>query len=274
MKTIAKLLDAVAQPYTCQDRVHGVYFLLLGPTVQYVGQAVDVPSRLRHHVTTSGIPFDRVAVLEVEPNNFVTLQEAEQYLIDVLTPAFNVDTYTEMRRKSADGAPPRHEAKMRLWLKGKLFKGLAGPAPSSAAALPTPTAPPLKAAPAPAAAPSQIAPPGAQFLRRREVIARTRRSATSIRTDVARGEFPRPVKLGARAIAWRVSDIEAWELARSTEDLPNAVTRLCQITQQRCQRRCGPKVCAIGQLATSSRPRAGSVQEEPANEQRGHGATT
>lgn len=31
-----------------------------------------------------------------------------------------------------------------------------------------------------------------------------------IRTAVAVGTFPRPVKIGARAIAWRRSEIETW----------------------------------------------------------------
>lgn len=31
---------------------------------------------------------------------------------------------------------------------------------------------------------------------------------------MAKGEFPRPVSLGARAVAWRLDEIEAWIAAR------------------------------------------------------------
>ena len=35
-------------------------------------------------------------------------------------------------------------------------------------------------------------------------------SRASIYRYVDAGEFPRPVKLGARAVAWHASDVEAW----------------------------------------------------------------
>lgn len=33
---------------------------------------------------------------------------------------------------------------------------------------------------------------------------------------IARGEFPAPVRLGARAVGWRRSDVEAWLASRKT----------------------------------------------------------
>jgi len=53
-----------------------------------------------------------------------------------------------------------------------------------------------------------------RLLRRPEVetLIGLRRSA--IYDLMSREEFPRPVRLGARAVAWRESDIAAWIAAR------------------------------------------------------------
>jgi prophage regulatory protein len=42
-----------------------------------------------------------------------------------------------------------------------------------------------------------------------------RRSA--LYNAVSRGEFPKPLKIGRRAVAWRRSDIEAWLESRAAE---------------------------------------------------------
>ena len=49
-----------------------------------------------------------------------------------------------------------------------------------------------------------------KFLRLPEVAARCGYSRPSIYRLISIGAFPRPVKLGARASAWRESDIEQW----------------------------------------------------------------
>lgn len=49
-----------------------------------------------------------------------------------------------------------------------------------------------------------------RILRLNEVIARCGRSRSSIYADIDRGEFPKPIKLGPRAVGWLASDIEAW----------------------------------------------------------------
>lgn len=49
-----------------------------------------------------------------------------------------------------------------------------------------------------------------RVLRLGEVVARTGRSRSSIYADIERGEFPRPIKLGARAVGWLAGDIEGW----------------------------------------------------------------
>lgn len=47
-------------------------------------------------------------------------------------------------------------------------------------------------------------------LRRRDVEARVGLSRSSIYALMARSEFPKPVRLSARAVAWREADIERW----------------------------------------------------------------
>lgn len=48
-------------------------------------------------------------------------------------------------------------------------------------------------------------------LHRRKVVETvTGLSRSSIYAKIAEGTFPRPVQIGARAVAWRASDIRAW----------------------------------------------------------------
>ena len=37
------------------------------------------------------------------------------------------------------------------------------------------------------------------------------------------GTFPRPVRIGRRAVAWKDSDLRAWQDSRETADKTNAV---------------------------------------------------
>ncbi len=48
------------------------------------------------------------------------------------------------------------------------------------------------------------------LLRRPEVEARTGLSRSTLYDWMKRGEFPQPVKLGTRIVAWRESDITTW----------------------------------------------------------------
>ena len=48
------------------------------------------------------------------------------------------------------------------------------------------------------------------ILRRQQVQARTGLSRSTIYMAIAGGTFPRPVKLGARAVGWLESEIDAW----------------------------------------------------------------
>ena len=49
-----------------------------------------------------------------------------------------------------------------------------------------------------------------KFLRLAEVQRRVPYSRSTIYLKVARGEFPAPINLGARAVAWLESDIDKW----------------------------------------------------------------
>lgn len=49
-----------------------------------------------------------------------------------------------------------------------------------------------------------------KLLRQREVQAMTTIPRSTLYAKVANGTFPKPVKLGERAAAWRESDVIAW----------------------------------------------------------------
>jgi len=56
-----------------------------------------------------------------------------------------------------------------------------------------------------------------RLLRRPEVEARTGLARSTIYDWMSRGEFPRPVRLGARIVAWRESDVAAWLESRDQQ---------------------------------------------------------
>ena len=49
-----------------------------------------------------------------------------------------------------------------------------------------------------------------KFLRLSEVQRRVPYSRSTIYLKVSRGQFPQPINLGARAVAWLESDIDEW----------------------------------------------------------------
>jgi prophage regulatory protein len=55
------------------------------------------------------------------------------------------------------------------------------------------------------------------ILRLPEVRRRTGRSTSSIYADMQRGNFPRPIKLGAQAVGWLETEISDWTSARIRE---------------------------------------------------------
>ncbi len=57
-----------------------------------------------------------------------------------------------------------------------------------------------------------------RILRRREVEARTGLSRSTLYAQMAEGTFPRPVRLGKRAVGWTDSTITRWLESRKTSD--------------------------------------------------------
>jgi prophage regulatory protein len=57
-----------------------------------------------------------------------------------------------------------------------------------------------------------------RFLRLKEVRARVPVSRSTLYSKIRLGEFPRPIRIfGARAVAWRESDVDEWISARIAE---------------------------------------------------------
>ena len=55
------------------------------------------------------------------------------------------------------------------------------------------------------------------ILRLPEVITKTGRSRSTLYADIEAGKFPKPVKLGARAIGFVADEVDAWIAARIAE---------------------------------------------------------
>jgi len=55
------------------------------------------------------------------------------------------------------------------------------------------------------------------FLRRREVIQRTGLSQSRLYEEIAEGRFPKPVPIGARAVAWVGAEVAEWQMQRIAE---------------------------------------------------------
>lgn len=53
-----------------------------------------------------------------------------------------------------------------------------------------------------------------KLLRRRDVEQRLGVSRSFIFSALARGEFPKPIKLGPQAMRWRIEDIDNWVAER------------------------------------------------------------
>ena len=56
------------------------------------------------------------------------------------------------------------------------------------------------------------------LIRRLEVERLTSLSRSTIYAAMDKGDFPHPVKVGKRAVRWRLSDIEDWIASRPTVD--------------------------------------------------------
>ena len=56
-----------------------------------------------------------------------------------------------------------------------------------------------------------------KLLRLPQVRELTQRSTTRIYHDMSEGRFPRPIRIGPRAVAWTTSSLEAWLRERIAE---------------------------------------------------------
>ena len=55
------------------------------------------------------------------------------------------------------------------------------------------------------------------LLRLPEVRAMVRRSTSRIYADMAAGRFPKPIRIGVRAVAWREAELKQWLADRIVE---------------------------------------------------------
>jgi prophage regulatory protein len=76
------------------------------------------------------------------------------------------------------------------------------------------------------------------FLRFPQVRTRVGLSRSTIYLKIVNGEFPKPISLGARAVAWLESDIDAWIAAQVKQQLSmrNDSARLTPYQGCRAQR--------------------------------------
>jgi prophage regulatory protein len=56
-----------------------------------------------------------------------------------------------------------------------------------------------------------------KLYRLRELSARIGLGRSAVYQAIKDGRFPKPVRVGARAVAWRHQDIEAWLAERATQ---------------------------------------------------------
>lgn len=49
-----------------------------------------------------------------------------------------------------------------------------------------------------------------KFIRRPAVSVMTGRSKAALYVDISAGKFPRPIRIGSRAVAWDVSEVQEW----------------------------------------------------------------
>lgn len=56
-----------------------------------------------------------------------------------------------------------------------------------------------------------------KLYRLRELSARIGLARSAIYQAVKDGRFPQPIRVGARAVAWRHQDVESWLQSRATE---------------------------------------------------------
>lgn len=69
-------------------------------------------------------------------------------------------------------------------------------------------------------APDASSRPRGRFLRMPDVVGEVKLSAPTINRLHRTGQFPKKVRLGARAVGWWESEIDAWKAARTRVESP------------------------------------------------------
>jgi len=64
-----------------------------------------------------------------------------------------------------------------------------------------------------------------ELLRLPEVAKLVKKSRATIYTDMRRGDFPKPISIGRRAMAWRLTDIDAWLNTRLQREYPEKLEK-------------------------------------------------
>jgi prophage regulatory protein len=57
----------------------------------------------------------------------------------------------------------------------------------------------------------------AKYIRRYAVSERYGIPASTLYDWIAKGQFPKPVRLGVRTVAWEVTELDAWESTRKAK---------------------------------------------------------
>lgn len=81
----------------------GVYFLLEGNEVVYVGQAISVLRRVAEHLADPSKKFDRFSWINIDPG---LLNVTEQFYISKLVPRYNSCSLSRAARSAAAKMPP------------------------------------------------------------------------------------------------------------------------------------------------------------------------
>lgn len=107
-------LAVAAGRYELPKRLRGVYMLVDGGEVTYIGKSVDVASRLRQHAS-SNMTFTGVTVFQVPEEAPVSLESVERYLILVARPRLN---------RSRPALSPEESGSAKDWLCRQPILGL------------------------------------------------------------------------------------------------------------------------------------------------------
>jgi hypothetical protein len=80
------LADVLARSHPRDRAVPGIYFLIRGTEIVYVGQSKNLPVRIQQHRRKNGMEFDRFTVY---PCAASLLDKMEQHYIAMFRPPYN-----------------------------------------------------------------------------------------------------------------------------------------------------------------------------------------